>query len=162
MKTRLTIQRAEAGVSVISRLKSAEARLDNIERRQNKADGKLDTICRDISAIRAESNVRATLTTACMDRLSYQIADLAKEMASQTGAQQERNRINEERLRLENIRRIKAETRLANWKRHLAGISLVIMLFGSVSSAFLSWQDISGYLWAEIFHQQKPGGPHAA
>ncbi|WP_143216384.1 hypothetical protein [Acetobacter sp. DmW_043] len=77
MKTRLTIQRAEAGVSVISRLKSAEARL-------------------------------------------------------------------------------------ANWKRHLAVISLVIMLFGSVSSAFLSWQDISGYLWAEIFHQQKPGGPHAA
>lgn len=126
-----------------------EQRITAVERRQDAYDTRMDSIIRDIAAVRAECSQQAISTTHAIDRISTQIADLIRQFAELTGAQIQDTKIREKTL-------ILAQTRLANWKRWIALVGLLVTVFGAVGSVLFSWQEVASYIWVNILHWKEP------
>ncbi len=129
---------------VHARLDDHEERLAAVERRQDVTDGKLDSISRDIAAVRAEGNARQQATNAGMDRIGIQLSDLTRQLAAHTGAQEERNRLAESNL------------------RRLRKLSVIVGIFctlgAAVGGTILSSQTWDDYLFGKVgfLHRKHP------
>lgn len=75
-------------------------------------EGGLQSLTREVAVVRAEGQARAQATAAALDRLGGQITELTRQIASQTGAQEERNRLAQAALLSEQQRGAQAATRL--------------------------------------------------
>lgn len=126
-----------------------EQRLTAVERRQDAYDSRMDSIIRDIAAVRAECSQQAITTTHAIDRISTQIADLIRQFAELTGAQRQDTEIRERTL-------ILAQTKLANWKRWIAVFGLIVTVLGMIGSVLFSWQEVASYIWVNILHWKEP------
>lgn len=126
-----------------------EQRLSAVERRQDAYDNRMDSIIRDIAAVRAECSQQAITTTHAIDRISTQIADLIRQFAELTGAQRQDTEIRERTL-------ILAQTKLANWKRWIAVFGLIVTVLGMIGSVLFSWQEVASYIWVNILHWKEP------
>jgi len=120
-----------------------EERILAVEKRQDAAESKLDTIGRDIIAIRAEGNARAGAASAGMDRLSTQVLALSQTVSEHIGATLERSRIDQERLTLEQIK-------LARIKRYATIIGIFLTLCGVVAGSILSSQTWDDYFFGGV------------
>lgn len=127
---------------VHARLNDHEERLAAVERRQDVTDGKLDSISRDIAAVRAEGNARQQATNAGMDRIGIQLSDLTRQLAAHTGAQEERNRLAEDSLR--------------RWKKLAVIVGLFCTLGAAVGSTLLSDQEVASTIWVKWLHWREP------
>lgn len=131
-----------AADGVRARLDDHEERLAAVERRQDITDGKLDSISKDIAAVRAEGNARQQATNAGMDRIGLQLSDLTRQIAAHTGAQEERNRLAEDSLR--------------RWKKLAVIIGIFCTLGAAVGSTLLSDQEVASTIWVKWLHWREP------
>lgn len=120
------------------RLDDHDERLSAVEGRLDATEGAVDRISRDIIAIRAEGQARATAQTEGLDRLGRQIQDLVVQLAEQTGAQKTKNQI--------------AEASLRRWRK----IGIIGGLIGALAGAVLSDQEIASTIWVKWLHKQEP------
>ncbi|KDE20832.1 hypothetical protein AZ09_05200 [Acetobacter aceti 1023] len=133
---------AYAADGVRARLDDHEERLAAVERWQDITDGKLDSISKDIAAVRAEGNARQQATNAGMDRIGLQLSDLTRQIAAHTGAQEERNRLAEDSLR--------------RWKKLAVIIGIFCTLGAAVGSTLLSDQEVASTIWVKWLHWREP------
>ncbi|GCD48775.1 hypothetical protein BJI49_07580 [Acetobacter pasteurianus] len=127
---------------VHARLDDHEERLAAVERRQDVTDGKLDSISRDIAAVRAEGNARQQATNAGMDRIGIQLSDFTRQLAAHTGAQEERNRLAEDSLR--------------RWKKLAVIVGIFCTLGAAIGSTLLSDQEVASTIWVKWLHLREP------
>lgn len=137
-----------------SQLDDHEDRIAAVEKRQDATEGKLDAIGRDIIAIRAEGNARAGVASAGMDRLSGQVLTLSQTVAKHLGATEERTRIDQERLTVE-------QTKLARIKRYATIIGIALTFAGVVAGSILSSQTWDDYFFGNVafLHHKHTGTP---
>ena len=120
------------------RLDAHDERLTAVEGRLDATESTVDRISRDIIAIRAEGQARATAQTEGLDRLGRQIQSLVVQLAEQTGAQKTKNQI--------------AEASLRRWRK----IGIIGGLIGALAGAALSDQEIASTIWVKWLHKQEP------
>lgn len=120
------------------RLDAHDERLSAVEGRLDATESTVDRISRDIIAIRAEGQARATAQTEGLDRLGRQIQNLVVQLAEQTGAQKTKNQI--------------AEASLRRWRK----IGIIGGLIGALVGAALSDQEIASTIWVKWLHKQEP------
>lgn len=129
-----------------------EHRLSEVERRQDAQGDKLDAISRDVIAVRAEGNARAATAQAGMERISSDVKELTRQLAEHTGAAQERNRIDKERLTIE-------QTKLARTKKYVAIVGLIVTIAGTTFATILSSQTWDDYFFSNVsFLHKRHGG----
>ncbi|KFL87877.1 hypothetical protein AmDm5_1879 [Acetobacter malorum] len=131
----------QSGGSVVAdgvhaRLDDHEERIAAVERRQDVTDGKLDGISRDIAAVRAEGNARAVATTSGIERLGNQFVDLTRQLATHTGAQEERNRL--------------AQEGLQRWRTRSVVVGIVCTIAAAAGGTILSSQTWDDYLFGNV------------
>ncbi len=124
------------------RLDAHDERLTAVEGRLEATEGAVDRIGRDIIAIRAEGQARATAQTEGLDRLGRQIQDLVVQLAEQTGAQKTKNQIAEDSLR--------------RWRKIAVIVGICCTLGAAVGSTLLSDQEIASTIWVKWLHKQEP------
>lgn len=120
------------------RLDLHDERLTAVEGRLDATEGTVERISRDIIAIRAEGQARATAQTEGLDRLGRQIQGLIVQLAEQTGAQKTKNQI--------------AEASLRRWRK----IGIIGGLVGALLGAALSDQEIASTIWVKWLHKEEP------
>lgn len=133
----------------VLQIENHEARIVSIEQQLGSSNARIDELIRDISAVRAEGQQRAIATTHSIDKLSSKLSEMIVQLAAQTGAQTRETELRERQL-------IQAQTRLANWKRWIAVIGLVLTALGILMSTLLSWQEVASYIWVNILHWREP------
>ncbi|BCZ75996.1 hypothetical protein CFR73_07655 [Novacetimonas maltaceti] len=118
-------------------------RIGSLERWRDSADGKMDGIRRELSAVRAEGQAQSAATSAAMDRQSRDIQDLTRQLAEHTGAQKERNRLDQAKL-------TKARIAESRWKKRAAIFGLVFAVFGALGGTLLSSQTWDDFFFANV------------
>ncbi|MFT9025899.1 hypothetical protein [Acetobacter indonesiensis] len=116
-------------------IENIHCRLDGLEKGQ-------DGLMREVVALRAEGQARASATTSGFDRLGTQVFDLTRQLAAHTGAQEERNRIEQEKLQAARKKKIEAEENAARsaartqiWQRALLLVSAIAAIGGMLFSS---------------------------
>lgn len=112
-----------------------KGRLGNLEEGQH-------GLMREVVAVRAEGNARQQATNAGMDRIGIQIADLTRQLAAHTGAQQEQNRL--------------AEANLRRWRLRAVIIGLMCTVGAAICSTLLSDQEVASTIWVKWLHWREP------
>ncbi|POF63601.1 hypothetical protein CFR73_09800 [Novacetimonas maltaceti] len=118
-------------------------RIGSLERWRDGVDGKLDDIRHELGAVRAEGKERSAVSAAAMERQSRDIQDLTRQLAEHTGAQKERNRLEQAKL-------TKARIAESRWKKRAAICGLVFAVFGAVGGTLLSSQTWDDFFFANV------------
>lgn len=124
------------------RLDLHDERLTAVEGRLDATEGTVERISRDIIAIRAEGQARATAQTEGLDRLGRQIQGLIVQLAEQTGAQKTKNQIAEDSLR--------------RWRKIAVIVGICCTLGAAIGSTLLSDQEIASTIWVKWLHKEEP------
>ena len=125
-------------------------------------EGGLQSLTREVAVVRAEGQARAEATAAALDRLGGQITELTRQIASQTGAQEERNRLAQAALLSEQQRGAQAATRLTLLRRRLAALSMVLTVLAAIGGTLLSSQTWDDWVFGNVrFLHHTPGWAQA-
>lgn len=133
-------------------IKIIHGRLDGLEKGQ-------DGLMREVVALRAEGQARASATNSGFDRIGAQVFDLTRQLAAHTGAQEERNRIEQEKLLIAKKKKTEAEASAARsaertqiWQRVL----LVVGALAAVGGMLFSSQHFDTAFWGHINMHPRP------
>ena len=124
------------------RLDDHDERLSAVEGRLDATESTVDRISRDIIAIRAEGQARATAQTEGLDRLGAQIQALTVQLAEQTGAQKRQTELGEASLR--------------RWRKIAVVIGICCTLGAAIGSTLLSDQEVASTIWVKWLHKKEP------
>ncbi|MCE2578672.1 hypothetical protein [Gluconacetobacter entanii] len=118
-------------------------RIGSLERWRDGVDGKLDGIRHELGVVRAEGQARSAASAAAMERQSRDIQDLTRQLAEHTGAQKERNRLEQAKL-------MKARIAESRWKKRAAVLGIVFTLLATVGGTLLSSQTWDDFFFANV------------
>ena len=124
-------------------------RIGFLERWRNSADGKIDDTRREVGALRAEMQAQYTAMSSALDRQSRDMQGLTHQLAEHTGAQKERNRLDQDAL-------TKARIAESRWKKRSAVLGIIFTLLAMVGGTLLSSQTWDDYFFANVPFLHRP------